>query len=241
MLELLHYKNSIILSEPVICTAIEIKYKGKFIGESKLGDNWYIGTGRNKILCISLAGEDEVSSLFSFQGSFSIIGVKIVTNDLEEINSYCRIFDIDIFSASVESFQSGGSYFSDYNSRHMPIDTIEDTDIYKNNLFTKENEFYHENGDNYFGEYHQHSNGQAMTESMHNSDSVNIYRKDQNNKLQKLKPKRLAVITDEDKLMLSRDVGKRYSSSARFESESVNPTTKSGEGGGSGGGGGGGY
>ena len=208
MLELLHYNNSIILSEPVICTAIEIKYKGKFIGESKLGDNWYIATGRNKILCISLAGEDEVSSLFSFQGSFSIIGVKIVTKDLEEINPYCRIFDIDIFSASGESFQSAGSYFSDYNSRHMPIDTIEDTDIYKNNLSTKQDEFYYENGDNYFGKYHQHSNGQAMTESKHNADSVAIYRKDQNNKLYKPKPKILSTITHDRESDISRDVDK---------------------------------
>tara|TARA_Y100001963_G_scaffold10884_1_gene13846 strand:- start:1056 stop:1790 length:735 start_codon:yes stop_codon:yes gene_type:complete len=244
MIELLHYRDSIILSEPVTCSAIEIKYKGKFIGESKLADNWYVGTGRNKILCISLTGDSEVTELFEFAGSFAIIGARIITQELEEITPNYKILDIDLFSVSEETFENGGSYFSDYNSRHLPIDTIEDTDIYKNNLFTEQNEFYYDNGDNYFGEYHQHSNGQAMTESIHNADSVNIYRKDQNNKLLRPKAKRLAVVTDDDMMNISRDkdakikVFKGQSSKTIMQSESGG----AGGGGGSGGSGGsGGY
>ena len=185
-------------SEVINCCAIELKFKGKFIGESKLSDDWYVGTGKNKIICISFTGNQNVSELFVFEGSFSIIGIKILTTELEEISVSYEKLDIDTFGKSKESFQHGGSYFSDYNSIHEEIDTIEDTDIYKNNLFTKQDEFYYENGENYFGEYHQHSNGQAMTESMHNSDSVNIYRKSQNNKLYKPKPKKLKSITPID-------------------------------------------
>ena len=237
MLELLHYKNSLMFSEIVTCFAIELKYKGKFIGESKLSDDWYVGTGKNKIICVSATGDKEVSELFEFQGSFIIVGTKILTQNLEEIEAYYQILDIDMFGASRESFANGGSYFSDHNSMHIPINTIEDTDIYKNNLSTKQDEFYYENGDNYFGKYHQHSNGQAMTESKHNAYSVAIYRKDQNNKLYKPKPKILSTITHDRESDISRDVDKTY----RTTQVSGDPALGGGTSGGTGGGGGGGY
>lgn len=241
MLELLHYKDSLMLSETVTCSAIELKYKGKFIGESKLSDDWYVGTGKNKIICICLTAGSQVSEIFEFQGSFTVLGIRIITQDLEEIIPSYKILDADIFSASGESFQNGGSYFSDYNSRHTPIKTIQDTDIYKNNLFTKQDEFYYENGDNYFGEYHQHSNGQAMTESKHNSDSVNIYRKDENNKLSKPKTKKLMTISTDETLIASIDVDKIYGtvkvggSPGDAEGDTVGDTGGSGSGGSGGG------
>ena len=237
MLKLLHYKDSLMFSEIVTCSAIELKFKGKFIGESKLSDDWYIATSTNKIICISFTGDNEVSELFTFQGSFSIVGVKVVTKELQEIEPYYEKLDIDLFGMSRESFENSGSYFQDYDSRHLPIKTIDSTDIYKNNLFTKQDEFYYENGDNYFGAYHQHSNGQAMSESEHTVDSVKIYRKDQNNKLYKPKPKRLRVISKDDDKKPSRDEEKTYRT---FQ---IGGRTTSGEvgAGGSGEGGGGGY
>ena len=45
ILQLTHYKNSLMFSEVISCSGIELKYKGKFIGESQLSDNWYVGTG----------------------------------------------------------------------------------------------------------------------------------------------------------------------------------------------------
>jgi len=237
MLKLLHYKDSLMFSEIVTCSAIELKFKGKFIGESKLSDDWYIATSTNKIICISFTGDNEVSELFTFQGSFSIVGVKVVTKELQEIHPYYEKLDIDLFGMSRESFENSGSYFQDYDSRHLPIKTIDNTDIYKNNLFTKQDELYYENGDNYFGAYHQHSNGQAMSESEHTVDSVKIYRKDQNNKLYKPKPKRLRVIPKDDAMKPSRDEDKEYRTSE------IGGDVRIGEGtaGGTGGGGSGGY
>ena len=237
MLKLLHYKNSLMFSEIVSCSAIMLKYKGKFIGESQLSDDWYIGTGKNKIICTSFAGDQEVSELFTFTGSFQIVGMKVITKELEDIYALYDKMDIDYFNLSRESFENGGSYFSDYNSTHSSIRTIEDTDIYKNNLFTKQDEFYHENGENYFGDYHQHSNGQAMTESEHNKDSVNIYRKTKNNKLYKPKPKRLKKITLKEEMTPQRDED-RVSVSVKSEADRI----RGGQGAGSSGGGGsGGY
>ena len=210
MLKLIHYKNSLMFSEVVTCSAIELKFKGKFIGESKLSDDWYVGTGNNKILCVSFSGDQQVSELFTFQGNFTILGTKIITEELQEIGSSYGKLDIDTFGKSQESFENGGSYLSDYNSTHSSIDTLDDTDIYKNNLFTKQDEFYHENGENYFGAYHQHSNGQAMSESEHTVDSVKIFRKDQNNKLYKPKRKRLRLITLDVDITPLRDVEKKY-------------------------------
>ncbi len=233
MLKLIHYKDSLMFSEVVTCSAIELKLKGKFIGESKLSDDWYVATGNNRIICVSFSGDQQVSELFSFQGNFTIIGTKIVTEELQEIGSSYSKLDIDTFGKSQESFENGGSYFSDYNSTHEPINTIDDMDIYKNNLFTKQDEFYYENGDNYFGSYHQHSNGQAMSESEHNNDSVEIFRKDQNNKLYKPKPKRLRMISKDDRIKPSRDVKKTY------RSVKIGGGSTSGEGTGSTGGGGG--
>ena len=210
MVKLIHYKDSLMLSETISCSGIQFKYKGKFIGESKLSDNWYVGTGKNKIICVSLSGNEEISEIMTFQGDFTIIGIKIVTQELQEIGVGYEKLDIDLFGKSQESWENGGSYFSDYNSTHEKISTLDDTDIYKNNLYTKQDEFYYENGENYFGEYHQHSNGQAMSESIHNNDSVNIYRKDQNNKLRKPKPKRLRPITLNAEMTPSRDKDKKY-------------------------------
>ena len=191
MIKLVHYKNSLMFSEVINCAAIELKFIGKFIGESKLSDDWYVGTGLKKIICVSFNGNQNVSELFEFQGSFTIIGIKIVTTDLIEIFCDYEKLDIDYFNRSKESFESGGSYFSEYSSTHESISTSDNLDIYKNNLFTKQDEFYHKNGENYFGKYHQHSNGQAMTESSHTIDSVEIFRKDQNNKLYEPKQKKL--------------------------------------------------
>ena len=50
MIKLVHYKNSLMFSEVINCAAIELKFKGKFIGESKLSDDWYVGTGLKKII-----------------------------------------------------------------------------------------------------------------------------------------------------------------------------------------------
>jgi len=237
ILKLIHYKDSLMFSEIVTCSAIELKFKGKFIGESKLSDDWYIATSTNKIICISFTGDNEVSELFTFQGNFRIIGIKIVNSDLSIISCPYQKLDIDYFNRLGEKFDSAGSYFADYNSEHEAIKTIDDTDIYKNNLFTKQDEFYYENGENYFGAYHQHSNGQAMSESSHTVDSVQIFRKDQNNKLYKPKPKRLRVISKEDELRIKRDekTEQLYAKTGR--------ATETGEGtaGGTGGGGGGGY
>ena len=236
MLKLIHYKNSLMFSEIINCSAIELKYKGKFIGESTLNNNWYAGTGRTKIICISMNGDQDVSELFSFQGKFTIIGIKIVTSSLSEIPCLYEKLDIDYFNISKEVFGTGGSYFSEYKSTHESIKTIESTDIYKNNLFAKQDEFYYENGDNYFGAYHQHSNGQAMSESWHTNDSVHIYRKDEKNKLYKPKPKRLQIISLSDELGIKRDLdevhrGKNYK-------PDTSPAGRSpGTGGGAGGGG----
>ena len=73
-----------------------------------------------------------------------------------------------------------------------------------------------------------------MSESMHNSDSVTIYRKDQNNKLHKPKPKRLRRITVEDDMLdPSREEGKY--NITQFLSDTDKTTGTTGGGGGSGG------
>ena len=100
MLKLLHYKNSLMFSEIVSCSAIMLKYKGKFIGESQLSDDWYIGTGKNKIICTSFAGDQEVSELFTFTGSFQIVGMKVITKELEDIYALYDKMDIDYFNLS---------------------------------------------------------------------------------------------------------------------------------------------
>ena len=234
MNKLLHYKDSLMFSEVITCSGIELKYKGKFIGESQLSDNWYVGTGKNKMVCVSLVGDEDVSELITFQGDFTIIGIKIVTQELQEIGVSYEKLDIDLFGKSKESWQYGGSYFSDYNSVHEKLSTLDDIDVYKNNLFTRQDEFYYENGENYFGSYHQHSNGQAMTEGKHNEDSVNIYRKNQNNKLIKPKPKRLRSIKTDRQITPSRDKDKQYRTVRTSEGKNVSGTQSSSGGGGGG-------
>ena len=211
-LTLNHYKDSLLFSEVVSCAAIELGYRGKFIGESQLGNDWYVGTSHQKIICISLNGDQDVSELFKFQGNFLITNIRIVTKDLHSFDCQYDKTDIDFFGKSRENFEEGGSYFSDYDSEHEVIDTIDSNDIYKNNLFTKENEFFFKNGDNYFGAYHQHSNGEAMTESEHNSDSVFIYRKDEDGNLYFPKSKRLQPAILETLAKIQRVRKKKYKS-----------------------------
>ena len=188
-------------------------------------------------MCVSFSGNQNVSELFKFQGDFRIIGIKIVNKDLDLISCFYNKLDIDYFNLSQEIFSSGGSYFSYYNSIHEAISTSEDIDIYRNDLFTKQDEFYYENGDNYFGSYHQHSNGQAMSESSHTFDSVKIFRKDQNNKLYKPKSKRLKTITITDEAGMSREEKELTDIKVDLVGESLSGTTTTGTGGSTGGGG----
>tara|TARA_Y100000593_G_scaffold93866_1_gene190363 strand:- start:603 stop:1316 length:714 start_codon:yes stop_codon:yes gene_type:complete len=211
MVKLVHYKNSLMFSEVINCCAIELKFKGKMIGESKMDESWYIATGANKIVCISTSGNHNVSELFEFEGEFAIVGTKILTKDLDEIPCLYEKLDVDYFGVSKSVFSTAKSYFSDYSSEHVPIDSVDNIDIYRNNLFTKQDEFYFENGDKYFGEYHQHSNGQAMTGSEHNKDSVDIYRKDQNDILYKPKSKKLRKTKISEQILIERVDFKKHS------------------------------
>ena len=52
---------------------------------------------------------------------------------------------------------------------------------------SKNDEFFYKDGSPYYGEYHMHQDGQAMTGASHEHSSVNIYRKNEIGKVVDLK------------------------------------------------------
>ena len=184
MIKLYHRKNEIAIDLGGVqnVAAIDIYYTGKMYGESQLPSDWQLVSNRNRILCISL-GNSVPELLLNYVGLINIKGGTVIDRDLNIHPSAIVIEDIDYWENFGDHFDKDTQYWEALGSTHIRNSSIKYSSIIKKNLLSNPDEFYFQDGTPYTGEYHQHSDGQAMTGSEHTDGSMSIYRKDAKGKI----------------------------------------------------------
>ena len=162
--------------------AIDIYYSGKMYAESMLPDDWQVFEKKGRILCVSF-GNSFPELLFQYSGLINIVGGKVVDKDLKSHPITIAVSDFDYWENIMGEFDSDTTRWSDYSKVHTRQSGLLATSITRKALTTKPDEFYYADGSSYYGDYHQHGDGQAMTGLEHTDESVEIYRKDDNGEI----------------------------------------------------------
>ena len=146
---------------------------------SSMGDQFLFMGNSSKIVIVSLDKNKYLpNELFQYEG-------ELIINNGIAIDSNMKQHNIAVTSKpkfKTISNTTFGNNFEDFKEtwdRKPNIETkkILETKYITNNLTTKEDEFYFEDGTPYFGNYHMYGNGQAMTGLKHTDISEKIYRK----------------------------------------------------------------
>ena len=227
--------------------AIDIYYSGKMYAESMLPNDWQVFETTGRILCLSF-GNSFPELLFEYSGLINIVGGKVVDKDLKSHPIVIIVSDFDYWENITGEFDSDTTRWDDYSQVHTRQSGLLRTSIVRNGLTTKPDEFYYSDGSSYYGGYHQHGDGQAMTGLEHTDESIEIYRKDNNGEIFNPRKKRTKrQITKLIKQKVTPIITRTRASTSGHQGGKygTDPTTGEGTGstaGGSGGGGGsGGY
>ncbi|QDP49164.1 MAG: hypothetical protein Unbinned2990contig1002_11 [Prokaryotic dsDNA virus sp.] len=181
MIKLYHRKNEIAidLSSLNDVLAIQINYTGKAYMESQLADAWISSMSSKAIMCVNLdSGNPVPELLFNYNGAINIKSVHVVDELNTLYSANIIIEDIDYFEKQTVDFDKNTQYWEGLDSYHQADNQIVHSSLVKNNLQTKQNEYYFIDGSPYNGEYHLHGDGQAMTGGVHTEESIDIYMKD---------------------------------------------------------------
>ena len=162
--------------------AFDITYSGVFNAESLLPPGWTIVANSFRIIAFNM-GEFNPIEFFNYTGDFSLVNVIIGDSDLWLYSGNIINEDEDNWELKTSVFSTDERHYTDYNKTRTATSGISNTRIVTNNLISRPNEFFYEDGTEYNGEYHQHEDFQAMSGGEHDSSSVNIYRKDSKGRL----------------------------------------------------------
>ena len=184
---LYHGNNQIYIEYPknINIGSISISYSGKMAAESMLPDGWVTMGNTNKIICANI-GQNNPEFLFYYLGKITIHSASIIEKNLNIHSLIIRVIDIDTWDKIDSMFNLSNLTYDSLNKIHSEDVKINNTSITTNDLISKLNEFYYENGNPYEGKYHQHMNGATMTGERHTILSQYIFRKDSNGKLLKI-------------------------------------------------------
>ena len=178
--------------------AIDITFKGRFHAESLLPDYWTILSSQSRMICMNLFNYQSMGpnasighpqgTIFNYTGSLLLKNVTAYDIDSNVRNVIIKLENNDIWDTNLSVFDISEDYYTSYNkSPSRAISKINAVKIVKNNLTSKIDEFYFEDGTPYQGDYHTHENGQAMTGGEHSRNSKDIHRKDANGNIVKIK------------------------------------------------------
>ena len=166
--------------------AFEIRYKGKMSAESELPNSWILMNRRNKIVGVNM--ETSIpETLFNYEGYLRILSCRVTDRELNQ-NYVTPVEEgIDYWENLNTKWEDFTQHPEDFNGTYVNGTIPTKTSIHQVNLQTEQGEWFLEDGTPYYGEYHVHGNGQAMTESKHTKESKNIFRKDAKGNIAKMK------------------------------------------------------
>ena len=165
------------LEGAVNVAAFEIRYKGKMSADSELPNSWILMNNRNKIIGVNM-GNIEPETLFTYTGELRILSCKATDRELNQTFANIQLEGVDYWGKLNTNWEDFTQYPEDFNGTYVNGAVPRKTSIHQVNLQTEQGEWFLEDGTPYYGEYHVHGNGQAMTESKHTKQSKNIFRKD---------------------------------------------------------------
>ena len=166
--------------------AFDIRYKGSIVAESELPSSWTMMNNKKRIIGFNL-GDLQPELLFTYEGELRILSCKLVDRELNEYRATPTVEGLGFWGGLNTKFEDFTQYPEDYDGTYVTGSIPRTTSIHQVNLLTEAGEWFLEDGTPYYGEYHLHGNGQAMTESKHTKESKNIFRKDAKGNISKLK------------------------------------------------------
>ena len=177
-------KNEIRLTTDLeVIRAIDIYYSGKMVAESLFPSDWQILEKNNRIVCLSF-GTTNPELLFNYTGNIKILSATLYSISSKEYSAFVVEEISDTWQNNKLSISASLDIWGDLSKSPSRLPRgILGTSIVRNNLTAGSNEFYFKDGLPYEGSYHQHQDGQAMSEAEHSEDSIEIYRKDSNGKI----------------------------------------------------------
>ena len=166
--------------------AFDIRFKGIISAESELPSSWSMMNNKKRIIGFNL-GDLQPELLFTYEGELRILSCKLVDRELNEYRAIPTVEGLGFWGGLNTKFEDFTQYPEDYDGTYVTGSIPRTTSIHQVNLQTEQGEWFLEDGTPYYGEYHLHGNGQAMTESKHTKESKNIFRKDAKGNISKLK------------------------------------------------------
>lgn len=165
---------------------IDILFSGSLHAESMLPDSWTLLSSSNRIICINF-GTSTPFEILSYTGNLTIKNASIYDAESNLHKPTIVFRGNDYWELTRETFDTSTSFYENFSSEITKKSNIKGVSIIKNNLMSKNDEFFYKDGSPYYGEYHMHQDGQAMTGASHERSSVNIYRKNEIGKVVDLK------------------------------------------------------
>jgi hypothetical protein len=163
--------------------AFEIRYTGVIQASSELPDSIVLACNERKIMGFNM-GTISPTSLFSYIGELRITSCGVTDRNFEGKIVTPISMGVNDWGKATTKFEDFTQFPEDYGAKDSrgggQGGGQGKTLFIHRNLTTNQGEWFYEDGMPYYGEYHIHvsENYQAMTGSIHNKDSKNIYRKD---------------------------------------------------------------
>tara|TARA_Y100001938_G_scaffold33092_1_gene45416 strand:- start:7798 stop:8586 length:789 start_codon:yes stop_codon:yes gene_type:complete len=158
---------------------LDIRFKGKFNGESMLPHDWVLMSNNNRIICMSF-GNSDIELILEYVGKIDILSASVVFEDRSVKPFIISVEDYDYWELITSDFDKNTQYWEGLDSYHSLTPTINDTSIITKNLNSMSNQFFLKDGTEYIGKYHRYNDFQAFTGEEPSSDSIAIYQKKDN-------------------------------------------------------------
>ena len=152
-----------------------------------LPNGFLIQEKNNRILILRMSHAQMPELLFTYEGELRILSCKITDRELNQESATPTVEGLDYWELQNTNWEDFTQYHEDFKGTYVNGAVPIKTSIHQVNLQTEQGEWFLEDGTPYYGEYHVHGNGQAMTESKHTKQSKNIFRKDAKGNISKMK------------------------------------------------------
>ena len=172
-----YYDGNVYLESDGNPYAIDITYKGKIKGESKMPDGFLVQEKNNRILILRISDKQFPELLLSYNGNFKVLRADLYSETSRVTASLNA--NIHYPNRMSDNWNQLNSKWQEYGDSYFYGDptTRKRTDIVTNNLKSTSGNLATKNGEEYYGDVHFHSEGYFMTGGVHTKDSVRLYHK----------------------------------------------------------------
>ena len=157
-------------------SGVEINYRGAISIKDKTSDSYFISANDNKIIIFPIKKYSPLSDLFSYKGEIRIKSVIVADSQGERVScNIKRVMDYsELLKTKAEDLDKKSEHIRSTYLYGSKIRKTKTEEHYIRGLSTYEDNaaFYLPDGEEYFGDFHIHPNGTAMSGATHTKASV---------------------------------------------------------------------